>query len=89
MKKLISWLRGLRLFNPKFKSKNATIVSAATTETPPKTEVKQMDFKLDFTNAEINIMLSALSKQPYDQVAALIEKILAEVKKQVENTEGK
>jgi hypothetical protein len=48
-----------------------------------------MNFKLDFTNAEINIMLSALSKQPYDQVAALIEKILADVKKQVEHTEGK
>ena len=89
MKKLISWLRGLRLFNPKFVKKDAP---AATTETPPTTEVKQMNFKLDFTGAEINILLSALSKQPYDQVAQLIERLLVDVRKQSEtkdNTEGK
>ena len=51
-----------------------------------------MNFKLDFTGAEINIVLSALSKQPYDQVAQLIEKLLADVRKQSEtkdNVEGK
>jgi hypothetical protein len=52
-----------------------------------------MNFKLDFTGNEVNIVLSALSKQPYDQVAQLIEKVIAEVRKQSEvketPTEGK
>jgi hypothetical protein len=51
------------------------------------------NFNLEFTGAEINIVLSALSKQPYDQVAQLIEKVLADVRKQSETketlTEGK
>jgi hypothetical protein len=40
MKKLISWLRGLRLFNPKFVRKETKVVPTETTETPSTTEVK-------------------------------------------------
>ena len=43
-----------------------------------------MNFKLDLTANEINIVLASLSKMPYDQVAQLIEKLLAEVKTQAE-----
>jgi hypothetical protein len=47
-----------------------------------------MNFKLEFTSNEVNILLASLSKMPYDQVAQLIEKLIADVKKQAEtNTE--
>ena len=45
-----------------------------------------MNFKLEFTSNEINIVLASLSKMPYDQVAQLIEKLVAEVNKQAETT---
>ena len=47
-----------------------------------------MNFKLDFTANEVNIILTSLSKQAYDQVAQLIEKILADVKKQSEENKN-
>ena len=47
-----------------------------------------MNFKFDFTGNEVNIILASLSKQPYDQVAQVIEKILAEIKKQSEETKN-
>jgi hypothetical protein len=43
-----------------------------------------MNFKLEFTSNEVNILLASLSKMPYDQVAQLIEKLIADVKKQAE-----
>lgn len=43
-----------------------------------------MNFKLDLTGNELNIILASLSKMPYDQVAQLIEKLVAEVNKQAE-----
>jgi hypothetical protein len=43
-----------------------------------------MNFKLEFTSTEINVVLASLSKMPYDQVAQLIEKLVAEVNKQAE-----
>ena len=45
-----------------------------------------MNFKLEFTSNEINIVLAALSKMPYDQVSQLIDKLVAEVNKQAETT---
>jgi len=48
-----------------------------------------MNFKLEFTSNEINVVLASLSKMPYDQVAQLIEKILADVKKQAETNNVK
>lgn len=45
-----------------------------------------MNFKLEFTTTEINLVLASLSKMPYDQVAQLIEKLVAEVNKQAETT---
>lgn len=47
-----------------------------------------MNFKIDFTGNEINIVLNALSKQPYDQVAQLIEKVVADVRKQTDTKEA-
>lgn len=43
-----------------------------------------MNFNLEFTTSELNIILASLSKMPYDQVAQLIEKLVAEVNKQAE-----
>lgn len=48
-----------------------------------------MNFKLEFTGNEVNIILASLAKQPYDQVAQLIEKILADVRKQSETAKEK
>jgi hypothetical protein len=48
-----------------------------------------MNFNLDFTSNEINIVLSALSKMPYDQVAQLIEKLVANVNKQAQANQTK
>jgi hypothetical protein len=48
-----------------------------------------MNFKLDLTGSEINVILASLSKMPYDQVAQLIEKLVAEVNKQAEAHKNK
>lgn len=46
-----------------------------------------MNFKLELTENEINIILASLSKQPYDQVAQIIEKLVADVRSQVKTEE--
>jgi hypothetical protein len=48
-----------------------------------------MNFKLDLTSNEVNVILASLSKMPYDQVAQLIEKLVAEVNKQAEANKNK
>jgi hypothetical protein len=44
--------------------------------------------KFTFTNNEINVILVALSKMPYEQVAQIIEKLLAEIKNQSEENKN-
>jgi len=46
-----------------------------------------MNFKLELTENEINIILASLSKQPYDQVAQIIDKLVADVRTQVKTEE--
>lgn len=46
-----------------------------------------MNFKLELTENEINIILASLSKQPYDQVAQIIDKLVADVRSQVKTEE--
>jgi hypothetical protein len=43
-----------------------------------------MNFNLELTGAEVNIIVGALAKQPYEAVAQLIEKVISLVNKQNE-----
>ena len=44
-------------------------------------EVKELEFKLDLD--ETNLILNALSKQPFEQVVKLINKIQTEAQEQL------
>jgi hypothetical protein len=46
-----------------------------------------MNFKLELTENEVNVILASLSKQPYDQVAQIINKLVSDVNSQVKTDE--
>lgn len=47
-----------------------------------------MNFKLEFTEAELNIVFNALTQRPFAEVAQLVGKIQQEVQSQANTKEG-
>lgn len=48
-----------------------------------------MTFKLEFTEAELNIMFGALTQRPFAEVAQLVGKIQQEVQSQAQANQKK